>query len=420
MADWSDTNPQETTPYVSVLPALRDRDKDAYMLAESPTNPPTGAIRYVRASNKFQEWDGAAWADKTISIAGGGTGATTAANARTALGLGSMATQNNNAINVTGGTISGITAFSTSGNAAINGNLGVTGTAAIDGLATFAAGTLVANSAPFYKFSDTSQGVDEKNWDIISFGKTFKIRTVNDALSSVVNILDVVRGTGTAVASAVLQVGNNFLSLTPTAATLFGTGAGTGTTTINGGSIGLSGTTGITANAAVVAISGSSFIVSPVTDITLTASATISITGVITDITSTSLNLISNDIDISSLVATGTGTDLVKNGSGKMVLKTSSIRYKENVGDFNLDTRNFMSALVPVRFDYINSTKNVIGFIAEEIHSHYPELVNLNDKNQPESIRTDSLIAYMFYTMRIMYARLLEVDNYLLGNSPLG
>ena len=44
-----------------------------------------------------------------LAVADGGTGAATAANARTNLGLGSIATQNANTVNITGGNISGIT-----------------------------------------------------------------------------------------------------------------------------------------------------------------------------------------------------------------------------------------------------------------------------------------------------------------------
>lgn len=45
----------------------------------------------------------------TLAIANGGTGATTDSGARTALGLGSIATQNANAVSITGGSITGIT-----------------------------------------------------------------------------------------------------------------------------------------------------------------------------------------------------------------------------------------------------------------------------------------------------------------------
>lgn len=45
----------------------------------------------------------------TLALSNGGTGATTAAAARTNLGLGTMATQNANAVSITGGTIDGIT-----------------------------------------------------------------------------------------------------------------------------------------------------------------------------------------------------------------------------------------------------------------------------------------------------------------------
>jgi hypothetical protein len=45
----------------------------------------------------------------TVAIANGGTGATTVANARTNLGLGSLALQNANSVNITGGTITTLT-----------------------------------------------------------------------------------------------------------------------------------------------------------------------------------------------------------------------------------------------------------------------------------------------------------------------
>jgi len=104
MADWS--KPTITSNYVTFVDEVKGRDIDAITLQVNPlVNPPTGSIKLVRAPVKFQEWDGAAFVDKPISVEGGGTAATTAAGARTNFGLGTMATQNSNAIAVTGGTI---------------------------------------------------------------------------------------------------------------------------------------------------------------------------------------------------------------------------------------------------------------------------------------------------------------------------
>jgi hypothetical protein len=117
MADWN--TPDVNTNYATLLTALLARDVDALtMQVAAITNPPVGAFKYVRASNKFQEWDGAAYQDKVLAIAGGGTGAATAAAARTALGLGTMAVQDDNAVTITGGVLAGVGTGLTALNAA--------------------------------------------------------------------------------------------------------------------------------------------------------------------------------------------------------------------------------------------------------------------------------------------------------------
>lgn len=107
MADWS--IPTVTSDYDDFVSEVKDRDVDAATMAESPTTPPTGFVRYNRSLNKLQEWSGSAWVDFVLSIAGGGTGGATASAARTALGIGSMGTQNSNSVTITGGSITGIT-----------------------------------------------------------------------------------------------------------------------------------------------------------------------------------------------------------------------------------------------------------------------------------------------------------------------
>lgn len=107
-ANWN--NPTVSSSYTNVPSEIKTRDEDSITMVggTAPSNLPVGAIRYVRATDKFQEWDGAAWNDKVLSLAGGGTGAATAAGARSALGLGSIATQSAAAVALTGGSISGV------------------------------------------------------------------------------------------------------------------------------------------------------------------------------------------------------------------------------------------------------------------------------------------------------------------------
>lgn len=116
MADWSSSSPNNSTLYSQVLEKLRDRDFDAFSLGlNSITNPITGMIRYNRSTDLFEEYNGSSWAAIPISLAGGGTGAANASDARTSLGLGTMATQNSNAVTITGGTIAGMTSIASSG-----------------------------------------------------------------------------------------------------------------------------------------------------------------------------------------------------------------------------------------------------------------------------------------------------------------
>lgn len=125
MANWSDSNPYPGSNYsTEVLQALIERDKDAASLFQNdPTNPFSGMIRYNRSSNKFQEYNGSAWVDKSLSVAGGGTGATNAADARTNLGIGTMGLQNASAVAITGGSIAGLTTLGVSGAVTFAGGL---------------------------------------------------------------------------------------------------------------------------------------------------------------------------------------------------------------------------------------------------------------------------------------------------------
>ena len=110
MADWN--KPTITSDYINFVAEMNAKFVDAATLQfGNPINFPLNTIRWNRSLNLFQEWLGVAsgWQNKNISIEGGGTAANSAAGARTNLGIGSMGTQNSNAVTITGGSITGVT-----------------------------------------------------------------------------------------------------------------------------------------------------------------------------------------------------------------------------------------------------------------------------------------------------------------------
>ena len=139
MADW--LLPTEASQYLDVLQQLKERDTDnATMFVSNPINPVTGTLRFVRGAQFIlQEYDGAIWNDKVLSVASGGTGSTNMDDVKASLNLGTMSNQNYNTVNITGGNITGISA------------LGATQL------------TLTSGTPIFVMYSDTA-AVDWKRW----------------------------------------------------------------------------------------------------------------------------------------------------------------------------------------------------------------------------------------------------------------
>lgn len=123
MANWGITDLIPLS-YTTVFPLLISRDEDAATgYKNTPVNPPTGALRYNRTTNRWEEYDGTgSWVTKVISISGGGTGGGDAAAARQNLGIGTMGIQGANSVAITGGTITGLTALTMTGNILFQAN----------------------------------------------------------------------------------------------------------------------------------------------------------------------------------------------------------------------------------------------------------------------------------------------------------
>ncbi|MCC6772636.1 MAG: hypothetical protein IT360_15685 [Gemmatimonadaceae bacterium] len=105
-----------------------------------------------------------------------------------------------------------------------------------------------------------------------------------------------------------------------------------------------------------------------------------------------------------------TGTDLVISASNAVRPKSSSRRYKENERAWDGDPRVVLR-LSPVVFDYKgDGVKNVLFFIAEDVADIDPTFINHNADGQPESIRTDSLVAALIALVQQQERRIAALE----------
>lgn len=79
MANWS--NPVLTSTYTDILSILKERDTDLAVQFDgvSPTNLPTGTVRWSSSANRWQKWSGSTWGELATTYAL--TGLSTTGNA---------------------------------------------------------------------------------------------------------------------------------------------------------------------------------------------------------------------------------------------------------------------------------------------------------------------------------------------------
>ena len=164
MANWN--NPTVVSLYTDVLTELAAKDTDsATMFFSAPTNQPEKSVRLNRTGYIFEESIGGVWTARQIGLAGGGTGAANAADARTNLGLASMAIQAASNVAITGGVMSGVAITNntlTGGtivNAAISG--GTLASAALSAISSLAmAGNITFDADGTRNIGATAQQVN--------------------------------------------------------------------------------------------------------------------------------------------------------------------------------------------------------------------------------------------------------------------
>jgi hypothetical protein len=97
---------------------------------------------------------------------------------------------------------------------------------------------------------------------------------------------------------------------------------------------------------------------------------------------------------------TESGTTAAITASGKIVKSSSSVRYKTNIEDLEIDSEKIYE-IRPVSFYYKNNIDvKQIGYIAEEINELIPDIVYLNNEGQPESIQYDRLVVPIIMEMK--------------------
>lgn len=107
---------------------------------------------------------------------------------------------------------------------------------------------------------------------------------------------------------------------------------------------------------------------------------------------------------------TGTGTALVLDASGNVLLETSSARFKRDVRPLSTPTEPVLD-LQPRTYRREEGRRRVVGLVAEEVDETLPELVNYDEEDRPFSVRYDRLGVYLVPEVRTNRERLDALED---------
>ncbi|MBM3248779.1 MAG: tail fiber domain-containing protein [Candidatus Omnitrophica bacterium] len=107
---------------------------------------------------------------------------------------------------------------------------------------------------------------------------------------------------------------------------------------------------------------------------------------------------------------TGSGTQIGLNASNRVVRQSSSLRYKKNILDLDIDTSKIYD-LRPVSFAWKESGIKDFGFIAEESDKVLPEMVIYNKDGNPESVKYEQLTVLFLPEFKKIKTQLKNIES---------
>ncbi|MGB2696589.1 MAG: tail fiber domain-containing protein [Candidatus Zixiibacteriota bacterium] len=93
-------------------------------------------------------------------------------------------------------------------------------------------------------------------------------------------------------------------------------------------------------------------------------------------------------------ISSGGGTQVYVDGDGKLWKQTSSLRYKQNIRELNINPQKFLQ-LEPVRFEWKTTGEEDIGLIAEDVENVIPDLVIYDNEGRPDGVKYDKIAIYL-------------------------
>ena len=95
---------------------------------------------------------------------------------------------------------------------------------------------------------------------------------------------------------------------------------------------------------------------------------------------------------------------------GGVGYQASSLRFKENVVNLDFDASAFLS-LDARTFDWKESGRNDIGFIAEEVAAFDPRLGVIDGKGGFISMHYDKMTVYLFKVVKDLYTQVADLET---------